>query len=167
MNKKRDTNNDSKRKKHCKSKSNNDKKWERPAGYYKEYETRRRGEGHVTRLRIKALTSLLSEIYPSATPDKTRMIPYMVCLADREFRCHSYRQHVSYLQTHQGTLHMYGLKTVPSKSCLQHVATTIADYEWLHGGWCVIQYYHVLCTSRCCSSAGKSDNQADPVLVAP
>ena len=132
MNKKRDTNNDSKRKKRCKSKSTNDKKWERPAGYYKEYETRRRGEGHVTRLRIKALTSMLSEIYPSATPDKTRMIPYMVCLADREFRCHSYRQHVSYLQTHQGTLHMYGLKTVPSKSCLQNVATTIADYEWLH-----------------------------------
>ena len=133
MNKKRDgITKHSKSKKRCKSKSANDKKWERPAGYYKEYETRRRGEGHVTRLRIKALTALLSEIYPSATPDKVRMIPYMVCLADREFRCHSYRQHVSYLQTHQGTLHMYGLKTVPSKSCLHQVATVIADYEWLH-----------------------------------
>ena len=41
MNKKRDTNNDSKRKKRCKSKNIDDKKWERPAGYYKEYETRR------------------------------------------------------------------------------------------------------------------------------
>ena len=34
-------------------------------------------------------------------------------------------------------------------------------------GWCVIQYHHVPCTLRCCSSAGKSDNQAAPVLVAP
>ncbi len=37
-----------KHKKRCKSKSTNDKKWERPAGYYKEYETRRKGEGRVT-----------------------------------------------------------------------------------------------------------------------
>ena len=86
-----------KSKKRYKSKSTDDKKWERPAGYYKEYEARRRGEGRVTRLRIKALAPLLSEIYPLAIPDKTRMIQYMVCLADREFRCHSYRQHVSYL----------------------------------------------------------------------
>ena len=133
MNKKRDANTKhDKSKKRCKSKSTNDKKWECPAGYYKEYEARRGGEGHTTRLRIKALAALLSEIYPSAAPGKTRMIPYMVCLADREFRCHSYRQHVSYLQTHQGTLHMYGLKTVPSKSCLHNIATTIADYGWLH-----------------------------------
>ncbi len=132
MNKKRDgITKHSKSKKRCKSKSANDKKWERPAGYYKEYETRRRGEGHVTRLRIKALTALLSEIYPSATPDKVRMIPYMVCLADREFRCHSYRQHVSCLQTHQGTPHMYGLKTIPPKSCLHHAATIIAEYKGL------------------------------------
>ena len=98
MHKKRDTSTKhSKSKKRCKSKSANDKKWERPAGYYKEYETRRRGEDQVTRLRIKALTALLFEIYPSATPDKVCMIPYMVCLADREFCCHLYRQHVSYL----------------------------------------------------------------------
>ncbi len=133
MNKKRDTNTKhGKSKKRCKSKSTDAKKWERPAGYYKEYETRRRGEGHTTRLRIKALTALLLEIYPLATSGNVRMIPYMVCLADREFRCHSYRQHVSYLQTHQGTLHMYGLKTVPSKSCLHHVSAIIADYDWLH-----------------------------------
>ena len=132
MNKKCDTNNDSKHKKRCKSKNIDDKKWERPARYYKEYETRGRREGHVTRLRIKALAALLSEIYPSATPGRVRMIPYMVCLADREFCCHSYRQHVSYPQTHQGALRMYGLKTVPSKSCLHHAATIIADYGWLH-----------------------------------
>ena len=27
---------------------------------------------------------------------------------------------------------MYGLKTIPSKSCLHHAATIMADYEWLH-----------------------------------
>ncbi len=101
---KRDTDTEyDKHKKRCKSKSTNDKKWERPAGYYREYETRRRGEGRVTRLRIKSITALLFEICPLATPSVVRMIPYVVCLADREFRCHSYR-HVSYLQTHQGTL---------------------------------------------------------------
>ena len=139
MSKKRDKNTkdskdkkDNKHKKHCKSKKADDQKWERPDGYYKEYETRRRGEGHTTRLRIKALTALLLEIYSPVTTSEMRMISYMVCLADREFRCHSYRQHVSYLQTHQGTLHMYGLKTIPSKSCLHHAATIMADYEWLH-----------------------------------
>ena len=118
--------------KHCKSKNTNGKKCGPPSGYYKEYEARRRGEGRVTKLRIKALVALLFEIYSPVTPSEVRMIPYMVCLADREFRCHSYRQHVSYLQTHQGTLHMYGLKTIPSKSCLHHAATIMADYEWLH-----------------------------------
>ena len=48
-----------KSKKRCKSKSINDKKWERPAGCYKKYKTRRRGEDHTTRLRIKFLTALL------------------------------------------------------------------------------------------------------------
>ena len=132
MNKKRDTNNDSKRKKCYKSKNIDDKKWERPPDTTRDTRQGGVGEGRVTRLRIKALAALLSEIYPSATPGKVRMITYMVCLADREFRCHSYRQHVSYLQTHQGTLRMYGLKTVPSKSCLHYAATIIADYGWLH-----------------------------------
>ena len=139
MSKKRDKNTkdnrdkkDSNDTKHCKSKNTNGKKWGPPSGYYKEYEARRRGEGRVTKLRIKILTALLFEIYSPVTPSEVRMIPYMVCLADREFRCHSYRQHVSYLQTHQGILHMYGLKTIPSKSCLHHAATIMADYEWLH-----------------------------------
>ena len=52
MNKKRDTST-----KH--GKSINDKKWEHPAGRYKKYKTRRRGEDHTTRLRIKFLTALL------------------------------------------------------------------------------------------------------------
>ena len=125
MSKKRDKNTkdnkdkkDNKHKKRYKNKKTDDQKWERLDGYYKECEARRRGEGRVTKLRIKALTALLHEIYSPVTPNEIRMIPYMVCFADREFRCHSYRQHVSYLQTHQGLLRMYGLKTVPSKSCL-------------------------------------------------
>ena len=57
------------------------------------------------------------------------MIAYMACLADREFRCRSCHQHVSYLQTHQGTLHRYGLKTVFSKSCLHHIAAIIKNMK--------------------------------------
>ena len=121
MSKKRDKSTKGSRdKKHCKSKNVNGKKWEPSLGYYKKYEARRRGEGHVTKLRIKTLVALLFEIYSPVTPGEIRMIPYMACLAEREFRCHSYRQHVSCPQTHQGTLPMYGLKTVPSKSCLYH-----------------------------------------------
>ena len=77
MSKKRDKNTkdskdkkDGKHKKRCKSKKTDDQKWERPDGYYKEYEARRRGEGHVTRLRIKALVALLSEIYLPTTPSE-------------------------------------------------------------------------------------------------
>ena len=95
MSKKRDKNTkDSKDKKHCKSRKTDDQKWERLDGYYKEYEARRRGEGRVTKLRIKTLVALLFEIYSPVAPSEVRMIPYMACLADREFRCHSYRQHV-------------------------------------------------------------------------
>ena len=69
MNKKRDKNTkDHKDKKHCKSRKTDDQKWERPDGYYKEYEARRRGKGRVTKLRIKALTALLREIYLPVTP---------------------------------------------------------------------------------------------------
>ena len=86
MSKKRDKNTkDDKDKNHCKSRKTDDQKWERPDGYYKEYETRRRGEGRVTKLRIKALTALLREIYLPVTPSEMQMISYMACLADREF----------------------------------------------------------------------------------
>ena len=132
MSKKRDKNTkDGRDKKHCKSKNGDGKKWKRPDVYYKKYETRRRGEDHTTRLRIKALTALLFEIYSPVTSSEMQMIAYMACLADREFRCHSYRQHVSCLQTHHGTPHMYGLKTIPPKSCLHHAATIIAEYKGL------------------------------------
>ena len=68
MNKKCDTNTKySKCKKHYKSKSDNDKKCECPAGHYKEYLTRRREEGHVARLQINALATLRFEIYLPTT----------------------------------------------------------------------------------------------------
>ena len=54
--------------KHCKSKNANGKKWGPPSGYYKKYGARRRGKGHVTELRIKALVALLFEIYSPVTP---------------------------------------------------------------------------------------------------
>ena len=54
------------------------------------------------------------------------MISYLACLVDKEFRGHSYRSHVSYIESHQGLLHMYGLKRVPSKSCLHHAAVVLA-----------------------------------------
>ena len=86
MSKKRDKNTkDDKDKKHCKSRKTDDQKWERPDGYYKEYETRRRGKGRVTKLRIKAITSILREIHLPVTPSEMQMISYMACLADREF----------------------------------------------------------------------------------
>ena len=55
MSKKRDKNTkDDKDKKHCKSRKTDDQKWERPDGCHKEYEARRRrGEGRVTKLRIR------------------------------------------------------------------------------------------------------------------
>ena len=60
MSKKRDKNTkdskdkkDNKHKKRCTSKKADDQKWERPDGYYKEYETRRRGEGHTTQITNK------------------------------------------------------------------------------------------------------------------
>ena len=89
MSKKRDKNTkdskdrkDNKHRKRCKSKKTDDQKWERPDGYYKEYGTRRRDKGHTTRLRIKALTTLLHEIYSPVAPSEMRMISYMECLAD-------------------------------------------------------------------------------------
>ena len=102
--------------KHCKSKKADGQKRKRPAGYSKEYEARRKDEGHIAKLKIKALVTLLYGIYSPVTASEKRMIAYMVCLADREFRCHSYRQHVSYLQTCPGSLHMY---TVKEKSVIK------------------------------------------------
>ena len=61
------------------------------------------------------------------------MISYLACLVDKEFRGHSYRSHVSYIESHQGLLHMYGLKRVPSKSCLHHAAVVLAGCAKIQG----------------------------------
>ena len=42
------------------------------------------------------------------------MISYLACFVDKEFRGHSYRSHVLYIESHRGLLYMYGLKRVPS-----------------------------------------------------
>ena len=61
------------------------------------------------------------------------MISYLACLVDKEFCGHSYRSHVSYIESHQGLLHMYGLKRVPSKSCLHHAAVVLAGCAKIQG----------------------------------
>ena len=60
------------------------------------------------------------------------MISYLACLVDKEFRGHSYCSHVSYIESHQGLLYLYGLKKVPSKSCLHHAAVVFACCPRIH-----------------------------------
>ena len=102
-------------KKHSKNNSKDqrrsrDAKWIRPKGYYCRYERERRGEGKRIRTRTKALLTLLNDIYEPRSTTKKCMISYLACLVDKKFRGHSYRSHVSYIESHQGLLHMYGLK---------------------------------------------------------
>ena len=127
MNKKRSKNNskDQRRSK--------DTKWVRPKGYYCRYERERRGEGKRIQIRTKALLTLLNDIYEPRSATEKRMISYLACLVDKEFRGHSYRSHVSYIESHQGLLHMYGLKRVPSKSCLHHAAVMLAGCAKIQG----------------------------------
>ena len=108
-------------------------KWIRPKGYYCRYERERRGEGKRIRTRTKALLTLLNDIYEPRSAAEKRMISYLACLVDKEFRGHSYRSHVSYIESHQGLLHMYGLKRVPSKSCLHHAAVVLAGCAKIQG----------------------------------
>ena len=118
-------------KKHSKNNSRDqrrskDTKWIRPKGYYCRYERERRGEDKRIRTRAKAPFTLPNDIYEPRSATEKRMISYLACLVDKEFRGHSYRSHVSYIEPHQGLLHMYGLKRVPSKSCLHHAAVVLA-----------------------------------------
>ena len=126
MNKKRSKNNskDQRRSK--------DTKWIRPKGYYCRYERERRGEGKRIQIRTKALLTLLNDIYEPRSATEKRMISYLACLVDKEFRGHSYRSHVSYIESHQGLLYLYGLKKVPSKSCLHHAAAVFAGCPRIH-----------------------------------
>ena len=77
-----------------------DAKWVRPKGYYCRYERERRGEGKRIHIRTKALLTLLNDIYEPRSATEKRMISYLACLVDKEFRGHSYRSHVSYIESH-------------------------------------------------------------------
>ena len=110
-------------KKHSKNNSKDqrrskDTKWVRPKGYYCRYERERRGEGKRIRTRTKALLTLLNDIYEPRSATEKRTISYLACLVDKEFCGHSHRSHVSYIESHRGLLHMYGLKEFPqSRAC--------------------------------------------------
>ena len=105
------------------------KKWVRPKGYCKRYERRRSGEGKRVRTGIHSLTALLYEIHNPQSGRDRREISYTVCLIDKEFRGNSYREHTSYLEANQGSLHICGLKEVPSKSCLHAAAKRLAGRQ--------------------------------------
>ena len=107
-------------KKHGKSNSKDqrrskDTKWVRPKRYYCKYERERRGEGKRIQIRTKTLLTLLNDIYEPQSATEKRMISYLAYLVDKEFRGHSYCWHVSYIESHQGLLYLFGLKKVPSK----------------------------------------------------
>ncbi len=107
----------------------NKKKWIRPKGYSKEYEIRRSGEWKRVATNIRSLTTTLYKICKPRSDKDRRRISYLICLADKEFRGNSYREHVSYLEANPGSLHVCGLKAVPSKSCLHAAAKHLAEQQ--------------------------------------
>ena len=118
-------------KKHSKDSSKDQRRsrntrWIRPRGYYCRYERERRGEGRRIQIRTKALLTLLNDIYEPRSATGRRVISYLACLVDKEFCGHSYRSHVSYIESHQGLLYLYGLKKIPPKSCLHRAAAVFA-----------------------------------------
>ena len=73
---------------------------------------------YESHLRTKALLTLLNDIYEPRSATEKRTISYLACLVDKEFCGHSHRSHVSYIESHRGLLHMYGLKEFPqSRAC--------------------------------------------------
>lgn len=90
---------------------------------YKGYERRRKEEGRVKGARIKRLRKLIrGALHDADEHDAARI----VCLVDMTFRNHSYRVHVVYMNEHAGSVNMYGLKKVPSKSGLHDWAKSLA-----------------------------------------
>ena len=90
---------------------------------YKGYERKRREEGRVKGARIKSLRKLIrGALHDADEHDAARI----VCLVDMTFRNHSYRVHVAYMNEHSGSVNMYGLKKVPSKSGLRDWAKRLA-----------------------------------------
>ena len=122
--------NSNRKKRKAKNRDKEDKKkWVRPKGYSKKYEMRRSGEGKRVSIGILALTTILYEICKPKSDKDRRMISYLICLMDKEFRGNSYREHVSYLEANPGSLHVCGLKAVPSKSCLHAAAKRLAEKQ--------------------------------------
>ena len=98
---------------------------------YKEYERKRKGGGKVKRIRIKQLAKLIRDTLPNATDEDAARI---ICVVDMTYRSHSYRRHVEYMDEHSGSVSMYGLKRVPSKSGLHCWAAELAgDMEFVLG----------------------------------
>ena len=107
----------------------NKEKWVRPKGYSKEYEARRSGEGKRVSIGIRSLATTLYAIFKPKSDKDRREISYLICLMGKEFRGNSYREHVSYLEANPGSLHVCGLKAVPSKSCLHAAAKRLAGRQ--------------------------------------
>ena len=90
---------------------------------YKAYEGRRRGESGKVTAGIQKLKKLIPVIWKDASKND---IATLLCVLDMVFRNHSYRIHVTYMELHQGSVNMYGLKRVPSKSCLHDMAKRLS-----------------------------------------
>lgn len=90
---------------------------------YKGYEKKRKEEGMVKVARVKHLRKLIRGSLHDADEYEAARI---VCLVDMTFRNHSYRVHVAYMNEHAGSVNMYGLKKVPSKSGLYDWAKKLA-----------------------------------------
>ena len=98
---------------------------------YRQYERKRKGEGKVKRIRLKQLEKLVRDTLPNATDEDAARI---ICVVDMTYRNHSYRRHVEYMDEHSGSVGMYGLKRVPSKSGLHDWAGRLAgDMEFVLG----------------------------------
>ena len=76
----------------------------------------------MKRVRIKQLWKLIRDALHDADEEAARI----VCLVDMTFRNHSYRVHAAYMNEHSGSVNMYGLKKVPSKSGLHGWARELA-----------------------------------------
>ncbi len=91
---------------------------------YKKYERKRKGESRVKRVRIRQLKELIRDSLPNATETNVSRI---TCLVDMVYRDHSYRGHFEYMDDHSGSVNMYGLKKVYSKSYVQQWAADLGD----------------------------------------
>ena len=76
----------------------------------------------------KALLALLNDIYEPRSATGKRMISYLTCLVDKEFRGHSYRSHVSYRITPEFTAHVWPKKSSLKSIRVLHVGNTMLPW---------------------------------------